>query len=25
LERDSRFTSSEGAKDTFYNEVTLEC
>jgi beta-lactamase superfamily II metal-dependent hydrolase len=25
VERESRFTSSEGAKDTFYNEVTLEC
>ena len=25
LERDSRFTSSEGSKDTFCNEVTLEC
>jgi len=25
LERDSRFTSSEGSRDPFYNEVTLEC
>ena len=25
LERDSRFTSSEGSRDTFCNEVTFEC
>jgi beta-lactamase superfamily II metal-dependent hydrolase len=25
LERDSRFTSSEGSKDSFYNEITLGC
>ena len=25
LERDSRFTSSDGSEDTFCNEVTLEC